>query len=131
MTTSPAPPRVVDDLMTVDLIAVRPSDRIGRARDLMLTVKVHALPVMEGNDVVGIVTSSDLVENWPDNDLVSTAMTSSPTVIDAEATLEEGASLMLERRIHHLLVEADGEVIGILTSLDLLRAFLPTQSFSS
>lgn len=112
------------DLMTQDMIALRPNDRIGRARDIILTLGIHALPVMMDNDVVGIVTSTDLVEDWPDDDAVQTVMTSSPYAVNAETSVREAADLMNERRIHHLLVEAGGEVIGILSSLDLLRALV-------
>mgnify|MGYP002630084680 CR=1 FL=1 len=118
--------------MTPDLIAVGPSDRTGRARDLLMTLALHALPVMDGNDVVGIVTTSDLVDDWPDDEPVSTIMSTAPHTIAAEAGFREAVDVMIDRRIHHLLVESDGEVIGILSSLDLLHllATHPSQPFT-
>lgn len=110
--------------MTEDLIAMRPSDRVGRARDLLTSLGFNALPVMDGNQVVGIVTSSDLVDDWPEDETVSTIMTESPYSISAEAGLREAADQMISRRIHHLMVEAEGEAIGILSSLDLLHALV-------
>ncbi len=122
--SSPSEYRTVADLMTQDLIALRPEDRVGRARDALLTLGIHALPVMVGNDVVGIVTSLDLVDDRPEDQPISTLMTKSPGAIDAEGGVREAAELMIERGLHHLLVESEGEVIGILSSLDLLRAFV-------
>lgn len=112
----------VGQLMTVDLLAVTPRDQIGRARDLMLTMGIHAVPVMEGNDVLGIITSTDLVDEWPDETAMTEVMTPAPTIIDVSATLAEAADEMVAHRIHHLLVSDDREVIGILSSFDLLTA---------
>lgn len=88
----------------------------------MLTLELHALPVMQGNDVLGIVTSSDLVDDWPNDDPVSDIMTPVPTLINVEASLQEAAEIMISHRIHHLLVTDEVEVMGILSSFDLLRA---------
>lgn len=123
-------PESVGDLMTVDLIAVLPDDQVGRARDLLLTLGLHALPVMKGNDVLGIVTSTDLVDDWPDDELVSAAMTPVPTLINVAATPQEAAELMLSNRIHHLLVTDEVEVMGILSSFDLLEALTTSVPYS-
>ena len=122
MSSNGAPPETVADVMTTDLLAVLPADRIGRVRDLMLTVSIHAVPVMDGNDVLGIVTSTDLIDDWPDDEPLSTIMSPVPTAISHEASIQEAAELMLADRIHHLLVTDEREVIGILSSLDLLAA---------
>lgn len=117
-----APPRVVSDLMTEDLLAVLPDDHLGRARDVMLSVGVHAVLVMDGNNVLGIVTSTDLIDNWPDDEPVATVMTPAPVSIDVEASVREAAELMLSGPTHHLVVLDGREVVGILSSFDLLEA---------
>ncbi len=113
-------PTIIEDLMTSEPITIEPGDKVGRARDLMLTLGIHALPVVREDVVVGIVTSTDLIDNWPDDEAVSTVMTSAPYSIDIETGLREAADLMIERRVHHLLVERHGHTVGILSSLDLL-----------
>lgn len=116
------PPASVGDLMSEDLLAILPDDRVGRARDVMLSVGVHAVLVMDGNEVLGIVTSTDLIDNWPDDEPVATVMTAAPAAISVEATVREAAESMISSRTHHLLVEDGHEVIGILSSFDLLDA---------
>ncbi|MGF1598019.1 MAG: HPP family protein [Acidimicrobiales bacterium] len=125
MTKAAEAPTVVADLMTVDLTALIPTDRVGRARDLQIALGIHALPVMDGNDVIGIVTSSDLIDEWPDDDPVTSIMTPTPTMIEAEASVQEAAELMVAERIHHLMVTDETGVIGILSSFDLLSALIP------
>jgi len=117
-----APPATVGDLMSEDLLAILPDDRVGRARDVMLSVGVHAVLVMDGNEVLGIVTSTDLIDNWPDDEPIATVMTAAPAAISVEATVREAAESMISSRTHHLLVEDGHEVIGILSSFDLLDA---------
>ena len=114
-------PHIVDDLMTDDLVTIGTTDTIGQARDLMLTLGINALPVVEDGKVVGILTSSDLADDWAEELAVSVAMTSPVIRIHPEATLRAAADQMLSLNVHHLIVE-DGTRIGIITTFDLLRA---------
>jgi CBS domain-containing protein len=116
------PPRVVSDLMTEDLLAVLPDDRLGRARDVMLSVGVHAVLVMMPRTSLPSITSTDLIDNWPDEEPVATVMTPAPVSITVEASVREAAELMLSGPTHHLVVVDGREVVGILSSFDLLEA---------
>lgn len=114
----------VRDLMTDDLITVAPTDPVGRVRDLMVALGVHSIPVVETDEVVGIITTSDLVDDWPDDLKVIELMTFKPLAISAEASISEAAGQMIDAQIHHLLVEEDGLTVGLLSSLDLLKALV-------
>ena len=111
----------VGELMTADVITIGPKDEIGRARDLILGLGVHALPVVEDDMVVGIVTSADLVEEWPSVEIVETLMVRSVRLVDVQATAAEAAEAMLAESIHHLVVVDGATPVGILSSFDLLR----------
>ena len=124
MTESTQAPRIVEDLMTADLVVIRPNDQVGWARDLIMTLAIHALPVVDEDAVVGIVTTADLADDWRNDEPVRTVMTVSPLTVGVETSLHEAAELMIERRIHHLLVEEAGDMIGILSSLDLLQVLV-------
>lgn len=115
------PLETIGDLMTVDMIALIPTDRVGRARDTLIALGIHALPVMEGNDAVGIVTSTDLVDGWDEDVQVTSIMTPTPIMVDVEASIQEAAETMVQNRTHHLLVTDDHEVVGIVSSFDLLK----------
>lgn len=117
----------LEDVMTIEPVVIGPNDKLGRARDLILTLGIHALPVTSGKTVVGLVTSSDLVDDWPDDEVVSTVMTSLPYTIGVDASVVEAAAYMVEQRVHHLLVVRGAETVGILSSLDLLDALVRRQ----
>ena len=49
------------DVMTKHLAKISPTDKVGTAAELFLTNRFHALPVVEGSKLVGIVTSFDVL----------------------------------------------------------------------
>lgn len=111
----------VGDLMIAGVVSVDPSDTIGRARELMLGLGFHSLPVVDSQgEVVGFVTSSDLVEEWPFGEAVETIMSRRVIAIDVSDSAERAAGLMLDEGIHHLLVNRRGRPVGVLSSFDLL-----------
>ncbi len=115
---------VVKDYLTADLITINPDDSVSRARDLMLGLGFHGLPVVDGNNVVGIVTSADLVEEWPLGEPVATIMSRAVRLVDADAPVTVAAELMRNESIHHLVVMDENGIAGILTSFDLLAALV-------
>jgi CBS domain-containing protein len=54
---------------------------------------------------------------------VADVMSASPIRVAPDATLEEAARRMLDRRVHRLLVMEGDALRGILSSVDLLRLF--------
>lgn len=119
--TAAAPPSVAS-IMQSGVVTVGPADPIGRARELMLGLGVHGLPVVDDDGgVVGMVTSSDLVEEWPYGEPVDTIMTSPVLTIDHEASAAEAAAMMVAERVHHLVVTRGGHPTAIVSSFDLLR----------
>jgi CBS domain-containing protein len=88
---------------------------------------VGALLVMDGRRPVGIFTERDVLRRIVDGDKdpalvrVAEVMTRSPITISPDARIEEAMALMTERRFRHLPVVDSGEVVGMLSSGDLMR----------
>ena len=53
---------IARDLMTPHPLTIDMADNIGLAADIILANKFHALPVVDGNELVGIITSHDLIK---------------------------------------------------------------------
>lgn len=113
----------VDEIMTQAVVSLDPDDTVARARELMLGLRTHGLPVVdrEGH-VVGILTSSDLVETWPDGEPVDAIMSAHVHAVDVGTTVRDASATMRANRIHHLLVTRKRQPVGILSSFDILRA---------
>ncbi len=52
----------VDKVMSSPLISVKPDDTVWDAAEVMKRKNIHKVPVQDGNDIVGIVTTTDLVK---------------------------------------------------------------------
>lgn len=114
--------RTVSDVMSTEVRTVGTTDAIGPVRDLLLGTGIHAVPVVDDTDeVVGIVTSWDLVEEWGPDQPVATVMSERVRTVGPDAALITAARAMRDAGIHHLVVvDAGGAVAGMVSSLDLL-----------
>jgi len=112
----------VRDVMSTDVRTVDSTEVVGPVRDLLLGAGLHAVPVVDrSGEVVGIVSSWDLVEEWDAAQGVVTVMTDRVRTAVPGTTVVEAARTMREAGVHHLVVlGASNQPVGILSSLDLL-----------
>jgi CBS domain-containing protein len=91
----------------------------------MRQTNVSGVPVVkEGTkELVGIVTRSDLVGN-PDEEQIALIMTRNPITTSSEEDVSIVASKMIENNIRRVPVVDNGELVGILTSYDLVAQAL-------
>jgi CBS domain-containing protein len=119
------------NLMTLDPITIGSDQPASDAERLLKTYRVSGLPVVDRDELVGVISQADLMvarssemigANW-DRMRVRHLMTHPAITLHATATLAHAAKLMIRHHIHRLVVVSDeGEPIGVLTTLDLLRA---------
>ena len=111
----------VGDLMTLAPITLGADDEIGLARDAMLEAGVHCLPVVADGAPIGVVSSWDLVEEYAPMESVRNAMTPRVLTVGRDEDARTAAAIMQSNVVHHLIVvEPSGDVVGIVSSLDLL-----------
>ena len=105
---------------------ISPNDTLAAARKLMDAGQFRRLPVVENDKLVGIITERDLRQHWGylDSTKVNAAMTSDPVTVTPRNTAEEAAHLMLQHKIGGLPVVDNRELVGILSTSDLIRALL-------
>jgi CBS domain-containing protein len=114
--------RTVEELMTKQVETVHVHDVVGPIRDLMQDHRISAAPVLDdAGALVGIVTTSDLVEEWAPQMGVLSVMSSDVVTCGPHTSVTDAARLMVEHRVHHLVVVDRDEVAGIISSFDLLR----------
>ncbi|MEB3861718.1 MAG: CBS domain-containing protein [Desulfurococcales archaeon] len=123
----------ISSYMSSPVLAVRPTDTLAYARNLMLKRDVGRLVVVDSDErLVGIITLSDiteaLVSRFPtrtiDTILVEEVMTRDPITIEATRSTKTAAQIMVKRRIGGLpVVDSGGSLLGIVTRSDVVRAF--------
>jgi CBS domain-containing protein len=55
--------QTAEEICSSDVVTVSPSDPVSTAADVMSEKKLHALPVVEGNRLVGMVSRIDIIRN--------------------------------------------------------------------
>lgn len=135
---------LVEDYMTDEVVTITADTSLLEAHRLMGTRRIRALPVMDGIQLIGLVTRTDLMGSDPSRfssrnnqelslkiltQSVEKIMTRELLTIGPEEPIQKAASLMLENKIHCLPVtDAKGNLVGILTETDLFRMVI--QKFS-
>lgn len=126
----------VGNLMSIDPVTVDPEASASEAETLLKMYRVSGLPVVDGRDVLGVISRSDLMvahsseiisANW-DRMRVRHVMSAPAVTVGAGATVAMAARELLVRHIHRLVViDDEGHPIGVVTPLDLLRPLLENQ----
>ena len=123
----------IDKVMTSDPATVSPQSSAAEARRLLESNVIHHLPVVEGNRLVGIVSSSDLLKLHLLDDkmaiftraTVDQIMETNVTVLGKNSTLREAVEKLSMGNFHALpVVDKKRRLLGIVTSTDLLNELI-------
>jgi IMP dehydrogenase len=107
--------------MIVDPVTIHPDEKIETVLALMTKYRISGVPVVKGDQLVGIVTNRDLRFETQLDRPVSAVMTKENLVTVSEGiSLEDSKALLHEHRIEKLLVvDAGGRLTGMITIKDI------------
>jgi signal-transduction protein with cAMP-binding, CBS, and nucleotidyltransferase domain len=118
-----------------NVLKIEASASVFDAVQEMVEANVGSLLVTDGGDIVGIVTERDYLrrvtlEGRTDKETaVGEIMTSPLVVVRRDTDVDECMAIMTDRRIRHLPVVEDGEVVGVVSIGDLVKFKSKQQSF--
>ncbi|MCF8240963.1 MAG: CBS domain-containing protein [Melioribacteraceae bacterium] len=121
---------LLDEKKSGQLIYVDPGSTIYDAVLKMDEKKIGAMLVKENDKIVGIYTERDLLKNSADPNFdirsskISEKMSTELIKVEADVTIYKMMDIFLGRRIRHLIVEKNGEFLGVLSQGDVVRANL-------
>ena len=145
----------VKDIMTNNPITVTPDTEIVQATKIILENDINGVPVIKEDKLVGILCQSDLIaqqKKFPIPSLftlldgifpltsmkhleketkkiaattVSQAMTTDLFTIQPEMSIEEVATIMVNKNFHTLPVVDKGKLVGIVGKKDILETLMP------
>ena len=113
-----------------NIIYILHDQTIQQACEVMSNNKVGAILVKENDEYVGIWTERDLLRNIatdgfnPSTSRVGDYMTAPLHTVSYDASLHQIEDMFLGLFLRHLLVEKKGEIVGIISAGDVLRANL-------
>ncbi|MCE5241698.1 MAG: CBS and ACT domain-containing protein [Syntrophobacteraceae bacterium] len=120
---------IVRNWMTSNVVTVKKGASIQEALAIMKQTSVRHLPVVEADgNLIGWVTDADLrgvlIASMLEELTLEDVMIRKPFTATPDMPLEEAAHIILEKRIGGLPVLEDRRVVGVITVVDILSAFI-------
>jgi acetoin utilization protein AcuB len=119
---------LVSKIMSDNPVTISPDKRVGQALKLMQKHNIRHLPVVKDDRLVGWITSRDLREvllaSMLEKITVEDVMLKSPITVTPDTKVEEAARLVYENKIGGMPVLDGGRLVGVITLMDLISAFL-------
>lgn len=115
--------------------SVRPADTVYDAIRLMADKDVGALMVLDDGRIVGIVTERDYARNvflkgrGSPQTPVSEIMAPDVACVKPDKSIEECMAIMTARRVRHLPVVSDDDLLGIVSIGDLVKSIISDREF--
>ena len=117
------------------VFSIPPSASVFEAVKLMAEKNVGALLVMQGEQIVGVVTERDyarkvvLMARSSRDTPLRDVMTSAVIYVQPSQTSEECMALMTENRVRHLPVIDNGKLVGLISIGDIVKGIISEQNF--
>ncbi len=111
------------------------NDTIEKAAAILSHYRMRSVPVVERNEIVGIVNGKDIVELLHKQDLkwisANTILTADPITANSSDSIATARKIMTTKRIDHLPIVKNGKVTQVLTSMHLLQVIKPGERLGS
>jgi len=118
----------IEDWMSKPVRKVTKDVSIRKAIKIMDENNIGALPVVENDKPIGVVTERDILRRVIakdninlDDKTVADIMTKNPVTIEHDATILEATRLMSENNFRRLLVVKNGKIVGMVTAKDVIE----------
>ena len=129
----------VSQIMTKDVVKLTTKNTLFDAEKLFKEHNIRHLPVVSGNQLIGILSYSDLLRisfsELSDNEekidttvynayTIEQVMAKNPVGVSPDQTVRDVTEILSKQSFHSLPVVENGELKGVITTTDLLKYFL-------
>lgn len=125
----------ISKIMSSDIITINKTQSINEVSDIIKNKNIRHVPVVSGNKIIGMLSKVDLQKisfvNTMDGDGLTTAlyeglnieqvMTKDVTVVQKNDTIYDVATILSKNEFHSLPVVEKEELVGIVTTTDLIK----------
>lgn len=119
----------VKDFMSTPVATAVGKNKISEIRSLMNRKGIHAIPIIRYSKklpevevtIRGIITATDLSKDIDNKSIVEEIMTPNVHVIHKHSSAQAAAKMMLKQKVHHLVVMDEGQISGMISSLDFVK----------
>jgi len=111
------------DVMTTEVVTVPPSMTMQELARLLAERHISGVPVVDHmGRVLGIVSEADILSRRQGEETVRAIMTTDVVAVAEEESVHEIALLLWMKRINRVPVLRQGELVGIVSRTDLVKA---------
>jgi len=127
----------ISSIMTTELLTVNPEDKLKVVKEIFDENKIHHLPVVKEKNLVGIISSTDVVsflhglkssqmenpinETLLKNHTVETIMTTGIAKVSPTDKINVALEVFKENLFHAIPVVDNEELVGIVTTYDIIN----------
>lgn len=126
----------VAHIMTKDVVSVNVTANLKDIKHLIEEKNIRHIPVLDGNEVVGIISKTDYLQLtlgtlYPNQETASEAlmelfkledlMVKNPICVTPETPIREVTEIFIVNEFHALPVTEDGKLVGIVSVRDVLK----------
>ena len=113
-------PKNAGQICSSKIVKLKPNDTIGKAEKTMLKEEIDQIPIFDNKDPIGLITTEICIAN-PDKkeNPISNVMEAAPPRVNVDTPANSLTNLIIVSKC--VLVEKKSNVIGIITSSDILK----------
>ncbi|CAG1013635.1 hypothetical protein BURC_00475 [Burkholderiaceae bacterium] len=120
----------ISTLMQREVSVIDMDDTVAQVELLFAEKKLSWAPVAEGGrSVLGVISAADLLQfhamgGDPAAVKAWQLCTYKPISVSPDTPLDEVARLMIERQVHHVIVDGGERIVGVVSSFDFVRSYV-------
>jgi tRNA nucleotidyltransferase (CCA-adding enzyme) len=113
------------DVMITELMTISPTEKVAAADLIMVRNSIGALPVIDNEKLVGIITQDDIMLSRFSISVgglqVGDLMTRNPITITPDTALDTIIEVMVNKQVERLPVVTGEKLIGLVTYVQILK----------
>ncbi|MDG1332314.1 MAG: CBS domain-containing protein [Crocinitomicaceae bacterium] len=114
----------IEEIMISPVVISKRNVTIANLKNRLARKGINAVPVMEDDgNIAGIVSASDLMSYHDESLHVEEVMSEHVHIVLRNNQVKDAAKIMVKHGVHHLVVMEDGNVIGMISSMDIIKVY--------
>jgi len=114
----------VEEIMSSPVISTLKSATIYHLKDLFKRENINATPIIDKDGkILGIITSSDVAAVHNNSLYIQDILSTKVHICLKNNRIKDAAKTMVKHDIHHLVVMDNGNIVGMVSSMDIIKFF--------
>ena len=114
----------IEEIMSSPVTVTNRNNKVVHLKDLITRKNINAVPVLEEDGTItGIISTSDVAKCHDENEIVQNLMSDRVHIVLKNNRIQDAAAIMVKNNVHHLVVMEDGKVIGMVSSMDIMKVY--------